>query len=275
MPRSILDISDFKASEVMNCLWYYLRYSLVGLLDSKIVKNFEKLSAGCYILCKDRISEAEKNRGCELLIEFADEFEKIYGKGAITMNIHCLRHYRSMIDHCGLLWAHSLFSFENNIGVIKMTLNGTTDYLEQITKNYAAARTVIQCAKPSVNQKTTLKNKFFIASKNMTVWKKLIMKGVTYTSLLSETIKSIDYFIQTKDKKIGKIEYFFYQNTEEVFQLYVYENSFQNYHWAEVEPTNQYQVYKCCEIEKKLLYFRVGVREWITEEPNPYSRSAA
>lgn len=61
MPRSILDISDFKASEVMDCVFYYLRYSIVGLLETKIVKQFEKLSAGCYILCKEAISEDEKN----------------------------------------------------------------------------------------------------------------------------------------------------------------------------------------------------------------------
>lgn len=54
LPRSILDIADYKASEVMHCLFYYLRYSVVGLLNTKIVKNFEKLSAGIYIYIVQR-----------------------------------------------------------------------------------------------------------------------------------------------------------------------------------------------------------------------------
>lgn len=124
----------------MNCVWYYLRYSLVGLLETKIVKNFEMLSAGSYILCKENIARTDLRRACDLLIDFANEFEVIYGKGAVTMNKHLLRHYFEMIDNCGPLWAHSLFGFENQMGVLKGTVNGTTDYLEQISKSYAAGK---------------------------------------------------------------------------------------------------------------------------------------
>lgn len=118
-PRSILDIADFKASEVMDSLWYYLRYALVSLIDTKIIKHFEKLSAASYILCKTEISRDEMEDACRMLTSFAIEFEEIYGPGALTMNIHLLKHYSKMIDHCGPLWAHSLFGFENNIGKLK------------------------------------------------------------------------------------------------------------------------------------------------------------
>lgn len=58
-PRSIFEIENFKASELMYCLFYYLRYSLVGLLPTRVIKHFEKLSAATYILCKDKISTSE------------------------------------------------------------------------------------------------------------------------------------------------------------------------------------------------------------------------
>lgn len=193
MPRSIVEISDFKASEVMNCVFYYLRYSLVGLLESKIVKNFEKLSAGCYILCKEATSEDERKRASDLLTKFADEFEIIYGKGAVTMNIHLLRHYYNMIEQCGPLWAHSLFGFENNMGILKSSVNGTTDYLDQITKNYAASRTKFnECVEPSENRGTALKTKTIIEPEKRTVWCKLIKNGITYTSFRSNPTKTID-----------------------------------------------------------------------------------
>lgn len=130
-PRSILDISDNKASEVMNCLWYYLRYSLVGLVETKIIKHFEQLSAASYMLCKTDISREEMKKACRLLTTFAIEFEEIYGPGSITMNIHLLKHYFNMVENCGPLWAHSLFGFEN-ISKLKKMVNGNTDYLEQI-----------------------------------------------------------------------------------------------------------------------------------------------
>lgn len=192
------------------------------------------------------------------------------------MNIHLLRHYYNMIDHCGPLWAYSLFGFENNIGVLKSGVNGTTDYLEQITKNYAATRTSFnECDEPLLNRGTEFENKSCIELENMTVWNKLIMDGVTYTSLRSNPTKSIDYFIKTKDNKIGIIQYFFYQDTTKVFSLHVYEEEFKNYHWSEIKSTDVYEIYQCCEIEKKMLYFKIGIREWTTEEPNHYSRSRA
>lgn len=59
-PRSIFEIGNFKASELMHLLWYYLRYCLIGILPNRVVKHFEKLSVSTYILCKEQISNSEK-----------------------------------------------------------------------------------------------------------------------------------------------------------------------------------------------------------------------
>lgn len=76
-----------------------------------------------------------------MLTEFSDGFEEIYGKGAITMNIHLLRHYADMIKISGPLWANSLFAFESNIGEIKKYVTGNTDVLVQISQKYAISKT--------------------------------------------------------------------------------------------------------------------------------------
>lgn len=212
-------------------------HSIVGLLSTRIVKHSEKLSAGSYILCKDKISFENTKRAYDLLIQFADEFEAIYGKGAITMNIHLLKHYHVMIQHCGPLWAYSLFGFENNIGMLKKSVKGTTDYLEQISKNYAATKTQFN-ERVEPNRDTEFRNKSFIETKNLTVWNKLIMDGVTYTSVRLKSTKSIDYFVITKDNQIGKIQYYFYQATNKVFLLHVHKETFKNYHWSEIKSTD-------------------------------------
>lgn len=92
-PRSIHDVMTFKASELLYCIFYYVRYALNGLLPRNVVKNFEKLSAGIYILCKKNIKVNEVRHACDMLIDFANEYEDIYGPGAVTMNLHLIKHY--------------------------------------------------------------------------------------------------------------------------------------------------------------------------------------
>lgn len=117
-----------------------IRYTLPGLLPTKIVKNFEKLSTATYILCKENLCLDEVNEACQTLLEFANEFESIYGKAAVTMNIHLLKHYKECVLNCGPSWSYALFAFENNIGVLKKFVFGETDVLEQIAKKYAATK---------------------------------------------------------------------------------------------------------------------------------------
>lgn len=141
-PRSIAQISNFKASEYVLLMWFYLRYTLPGLIPTKMVKHFELLSAATYILNKETVPFAEAKSACDLLINFADQFESIYGKGAVTMNLHMLRHYFNMFMNCGPLWAHSLFGFENYIGVLKRFVCGNVDVLEQISKKYPLSKMI-------------------------------------------------------------------------------------------------------------------------------------
>lgn len=62
-------IQDFR-------LWAYYRR----------VKHFEKLSAAIFILCKKNATFTEIHDACEMLRQFAKDFEMIYGPGAVTMN---------------------------------------------------------------------------------------------------------------------------------------------------------------------------------------------
>lgn len=117
-------------------MFYYLRYSLIGILPTRIIKNFEKLSAAVYILCKKEILFDEIHLASQMLKEFANEFEEIYGSGAVTMNIHLLIHFKDMVENCGPLWCYSMFGFENNIGRLKKLVCGTTDVLIQIGNKY-------------------------------------------------------------------------------------------------------------------------------------------
>lgn len=295
-PRSIYEVSNFKASELFNFLWFYLRYSITGLLPTKVVKHFEKLSAATYMLYRDSLSLSEVKSACDLLTEFANEFEDIYGAGAITLNIHLLRHYYDMIIACGPLWAYTVFGFEAENGVLTKYVCGKTDVLLQIASKYTTSRMHDNGASKVVSPETNstkpnspelsyptnisvkmeyvnVLNKAKIvlsADKTLKVWKRLKFHGDTFTSISANQGKSIDYFVKLRNGHIGVIH--FYIESEKIvwFLLQIYQEDAQNYHYTEVRATDEFELMSCCEIEEKMMYFKQFGAEFITRMPNRY-----
>lgn len=66
---------------------YYLPLPLDGLLDAKYVKHFNLLSSASYTLSKDKIWFVEIKTVHLQLEQFLNEFEVLYGKTNVTMNI--------------------------------------------------------------------------------------------------------------------------------------------------------------------------------------------
>lgn len=222
-PRSIFKIGNFKAIELQNLLFYYLRYALVGILPTRVVKHFEKLSGGIYILCKKEVKTEEVSLAGKLLIEFADEFEQIYGEGAVTMNVHIFRHYGQICDNCGPLWAYSMYGFENNIGRLKRFVCGTTDVLYQIAHKYSISRNhknknlVVKKNGCELYQPTAIRmeQKYNPALENegeiSKIWRRARINGQIFTSLSAIETKSVDYFVKCKNDRMGKIVFFFFK----------------------------------------------------------------
>lgn len=152
-PRTIFDLPNYKATELIHFLLFYFRFAVFGLLPTKVVKHLELLSAAIFILLKSSVNNSELEQATSMLNKFADGFEEIYGAGSITMNIHLLRHYAEMIHNCGPVWCNSLFAFESNIGTIKKLVSGTTDVLLQITEKYTAAK-VLNESNVTINEGT-------------------------------------------------------------------------------------------------------------------------
>lgn len=237
-PKSVFGFADFKASECLNFLWFYLRYTLPGLLSTKLVKHFEKLSVATYILCKENITLCEMNSATDMLIDFANEHEKIYGQEAVTMNIHLLKHYRDSVMNCGPMWAYSLFGFENNIGVLKNFVFGKTDILDQIYKKYIASKIDHEISNRTVDNLVELTQQIqsdFDVSKyvpilfeagihvdDMQIFRRLNRHGEVFTSIAALQGESCDYCVQLKSEEVGAIEFFFLYDKQPQFIMNVY-----------------------------------------------------
>lgn len=286
-PRSIVEVANFKASELLNYMWFYLRYTLTGLLSTRIIKHFEMLSAAAYILCRDVIKSEEIKLACDLLINFANEFENIYGQGAVTMNVHLLRHYFEMVTNCGPLWSYSLFGFENNIGVLKRLVNGNVDVLEQISKKYLIFKIKNPTANiPAITElrgkdsvdlsdefAEILSNAGAAVVKPFQIWRRLVQNGESYTSARCIREKSCDNFIRLKNDQIGIVQFYFELENKNVLLLKLCEESNKNYHWIEVLQTNNYEIHPCCDIAEKLIYFKAFGANFMTSLPNRYIRA--
>lgn len=286
-PRSIFELANFKASELLNMLWFYLRYTIPGLLPTRVVKHFEKLSAATYILCQDVITKEEVKFACDLLIEFADEFEQIYGPGAVTMNIHLIRHFFTMVTNCGPLWAYCLFAAENNIGVLKRLITGNGHVLEQLAKKYPISKSIKPAAdeanKFGLKDQTVLhiSGKWLEAlskagvtvTQPFEIWRRYIRNKENITSSQYVQERSCDNFVILKDDRIGIVQFYFKIEERETLLLKLYDKICTNYHWVEVCATNEYAICPCSDIARKVLYFETFGANFISRIPNCCSKA--
>lgn len=290
-PRSLNEVTNYIATELFNCFFYYLRYSLVGILPTRIVKHFEKNSTAVYILCKAKIEYSEIRAASDLLKEFVEDFNGIYGQGAVTMNLHILIHYHDVIIQCGPLWSYSMFGFESNLGRLKQLVSGQTDVLLQIAEKFVASLHEPECDNeekipPNIkmSQKTTIEIKpeyssilaesgnISLEQDSINIWRRCEIKGRLYTSINTTATKSADFFVKISNGIIGKIEFFFGNEASPKLLLHVFRITFESYHLFEVEETTTFKTFECREIAEKLLYLEADRIKYITREPNIFGR---
>lgn len=297
-PRPILDRGFYTANEYRNLLWYYLRFSLYGLLHPRLIKHFVLLSDATYILCKDNIKETEIHAAGTMLNEFADLFEKFYGKNSVTINLHLLRHYAHSVLNTGPLWCQSLFAFESNIGEIKRSFNSTVDVVEQIAFNFCIKAAIkqkpldamkipeiLRIKSKSIEQESILSlisvamcssiqtgQKYKIGYEMS--WKKQVFKSINSTAT-----KSIDHFVQLTDGTIGAIQ-FFIQFEKPYVLMEEYRIVKVKNHLLQIEPNKpeKYTIRAYDAIRSKLIYLKfdysgVSFIEVVTIEPNPFEGS--
>lgn len=132
--RSLTQLAMLKACE-LRILLYYLRNCLIGLLRKKYVDHFQLLSACVYRLLKSEIRYDELITIEDDLNRFVREYEVLYGKAAMTMNVHLISHLVQNVRNSGPLWCTSMFAFESNNGHLVKSFHGTTEY-RRIAPNY-------------------------------------------------------------------------------------------------------------------------------------------
>lgn len=230
-PRSLIQRSNFKASEFRSMLLYFLPVCLPGSVRYVYVKQHRLLSAAVYILLKKTISSEEVDGAEQMLHLFVEHYQELFGKENMVMVVHLLKHLAQSVRQLGPLWCHSAFPFERNNGCLLKLANGTTDVLHQISSKYCLAKSMNRRADhddtnmdakmllgKGEDMKVTESRIFDVTSveilnfENMllTVYKRIKLRKIIYTSrLYTRPKRSIDYFIELKNGAVGMAKYYF------------------------------------------------------------------
>lgn len=235
------------------------------------------LSAAIYKLSQKRISLKAIDEAENMLLQFANSSESLYGKEKVTMNLHLLRHLADTVRNSAPLWAQSMFAFEQSNGDLVRSVTSKSHVVSEITDHYILRHSLKMKIKDS-SHKLDLCRKFKsfspsskdiellrqhdIKFERSTFWKSIKLNGDPYTSkAYKATVKSIDYCIQFDKNQIGNVIYYVYFNGV----VYAITNMLnvieKKHHFQLLESTNSFIVHRVDKISEKLIFMELGGKQ--------------
>ena len=160
-PRSLFDVSRWKATEFRQFLLYTGPIVLKDILSRKAYTHFMSLSVSVSIL----LDENNDKRGRylqyarELLEYFVDNAQDLYSEIFVVFNVHSLKHLADDCEHfnCSLNDI-SAFPFENHLQLIKKKVRSAKNPIVQVSKRlreleFCTLKKKSKCHKISTRQR--------------------------------------------------------------------------------------------------------------------------
>lgn len=133
-PRSLTELSMWKATEFRTFLVYTGKIVLLELLDSEKYNHFMCFSVAITILLSTSLAKYHAEYAHILLERFVHACKDIYGDRFMVYNIHSLLHIAKQIKQYGNLQNCSAFPFEDYMQVVKNCTRSGNKPLAQIIK---------------------------------------------------------------------------------------------------------------------------------------------
>lgn len=290
-PRSIFSRGEYKANELRNMMLFYLRFALPGLLPKKYIDNFQLFSSAMYLLMKDKISREDVNQAQMKLTKFREQYEDLYGKNMVTMNLHLIGHSPETVMHLGPLWTVSAYAAESNNGLVVRSNTSTKDMTFQLVNKYVMRHTVDahetgeKMHEASLGKKKILnlntteikmleESGFVVENLNfLTIYTDFSLRGVQFKSLQSKETSRIDYFVELKNGMLATVHYFVIFDSILYAVVEKYDVIDRYDHLIEVSRANTREIVQVNEISKKMMFLKYGLRQFVTTLPNKYEKS--
>ena len=131
--------AGFTAEQWRNWTLIYSLYSLKGILPPRHYSCWFLFVKATSLLCRRVISIEQLKKGDELLMEFCEAFQKLYGKEHYTVNLHLHGHLKQCILDFGPVYAFWLFPFERLNGILGSYHTNCHDISLQLMRRYSSS----------------------------------------------------------------------------------------------------------------------------------------
>lgn len=133
-PRSLLEISMWKATELRQFLLYTGPVVLLNNIPSQMYRHFMLLSVSIRILLSPDLCIDNCNYADDVLKLFVKNFSLLYGVEFVGYNVHSLIHLAQDAHRFGPLDSISCFPFETFLGKLKKIVRRPQKPVQQIVK---------------------------------------------------------------------------------------------------------------------------------------------
>ena len=147
--RIASNYGGYTASQWKNWTLIYSMFCLKDLLPESHLRCWQTFVLACQYLCMPILSKTDILKADLLFVKFGERFERLYGKKAVTPNMHLHCHLKECVLDYGPLHAFWCFSFERFNGILgAIQVNGRSVEV-QLMRKLLAGRFVWDVEFPS------------------------------------------------------------------------------------------------------------------------------
>ena len=119
LPRKIeTGFSGFTADQFKNWIVFFSIPALYNILPREHLECWRHFVLACRILCQHSLSKDEVSLADALIMQFCKHVQILYGRSAVTPNMHMHAHLKEDILNYGPIYGFWLFSFERYNGIL-------------------------------------------------------------------------------------------------------------------------------------------------------------
>ena len=119
IPKKIAsNFSGFTAEQLKNWTIVFSLYALRGMLTQDEYHCWQAFVLACYFICRRTVERQELDKADLLLLKFCNHVERLYGKEAITPNMHLHCHIKECMEDYGTVYGFWCFSYERYNGIL-------------------------------------------------------------------------------------------------------------------------------------------------------------
>ena len=118
LPSTIESSSCFTAEQMMIWVNFYSLFCLHGLLSDEQLECWRHFVLASRLLSKHQLTANDVSIADALLLTFCRHFERLYGRAAVTPNMHLHCHLTECVKDYGPMNSFWLFSFERYNGIL-------------------------------------------------------------------------------------------------------------------------------------------------------------